>query len=188
VPEQVAVIGVDNEELLCRLCDPPLSTVVPNARRVGYEAAQLLDRMMSGARAPRHEVLVPPVGTVARQSTDTLAIDDPEVAAALRYIRERAPDGIRVEDVLRHVPISRSLLERRFRRAVGRSPHAEIRHVQVRRAAQLLGETDLPLKRIAELAGFAHMEYLSYVFKRATGQTPRDYRRSHAPERATATT
>ena len=181
VPEHVAVIGVDNEELLCRLCDPPLSTVVPNARRIGYVAAQLLDRLMAGARPPRpaSEILIPPAGVVTRQSTDTLAVDDPDVRAALRFIRENACAGIRVDDVLREVPISRSLLERRFRQAIGRSPHAEIRAVQVRRAAELLAETDVPLKRIAQLAGFAHMEYLSYFFKRATGESPRDYRRSH---------
>lgn len=178
VPEQVAVIGVDNEELLCRLCDPPLSSVVPNARRIGYEAAQLLDRLMSGSRPPKAESLVLPAGVVTRQSTDTLAIDDPEVGAALRFIRENACVGIRVDDVLRHVPLSRSLLERRFRRAVGHSPHAEIRQVQLRHAAQLLAGTDLPLKRIAELSGFAHMEYLSMLFKRSTGQTAKDYRRS----------
>jgi LacI family transcriptional regulator len=181
VPEHVAVIGVDNEELLCRLSDPPLSTVVPNARRIGYEAAALLDRLIADPAAPAAaETLVPPSGVVTRQSTDTLAVDDPDVAAALRFIRENACDGIRVTDVLREIPVARSLLERRFRRAVGRSPHAEIRAVQIRRAAQLLAETDVPLKRIAELSGFSHMEYLSYVFKRATGETPRDYRRSHA--------
>jgi LacI family transcriptional regulator len=181
VPEQVAVIGVDNEELLCRLCDPPLSTVVPNARRIGHEAAQLLDRLMSGSPTPppAAEILIPPAGVVTRQSTDTLAVEDPDVRAALRFIRENACDGIRVDDVLREVPIARSLLERRFRRAIGRSPHAEIRAVQVRRAAQLLTETDVPLTRIAELSGFAHMEYLSYFFKRVTGESPRSYRRSH---------
>lgn len=116
---------------------------------------------------------------MTRQSTDTLAVDDPDVRAALRFIRENACDVIRVDDVLREVPISRSLLERRFREAIGRSPHAEIRAVQLRRAAELLTETDVPLKRIAQLAGFAHMEYLSYFFKRSTGESPRDYRRSH---------
>lgn len=180
VPEEVAVIGVDNEELLCRLCDPPLSTVVPNARRIGYEAAEWLDRLMSGAKPPQHEILIPPAGVVTRQSTDTLAIDDPEVGDALRFIRENACEGIRVADVLRHVPISRSLLERRFRQTIGRSPHAEIRLVQVRRAAQLLAESDLPIERIAQLSGFSYAEYLSFFFKRATGQAPRDYRRSNA--------
>ncbi|MGE5612251.1 MAG: XylR family transcriptional regulator [Bacillota bacterium] len=180
VPEDVAVIGVDNEELLCRLCDPPLSTVIPSARRIGYEAAQLLDGLMSGAAPPHGETLIPPAGVITRQSTDTLAIGDPEVGAALRFIRENACEGIRVVDVLRQIPISRSLLERRFRQTIGRSPHAEIRLVQVRHAAQLLAESDLPLKRIAQLSGFSYTEYLSYFFKRAMGQTPRDYRRSHS--------
>lgn len=177
VPEHIAVIGVDNEELLCRLCDPPLSTVVPNARRIGYEAAKLLDHLMAGSAPLVAEMLIPPSGVVTRHSTDTLAVEDPDVRAALRYIHENACNGIRVDDVLREVPIARSLLERRFRRAVGRSPHAEIRAVQIRRAAQLLAETDVPLKRIADLSGFAHMEYLSYFFKRTVGESPRSYRR-----------
>jgi len=179
VPEQVAVVGVDNEELLCRLCDPPLSTVVPNARRIGYAAAGLLADLMAGGRPGAADTRVPPVGVVTRQSTDTLAIDDPDVAAAVRFIREHACEGIRVADVLRHVPVARSLLERRFRRAVGRSPHAEIRQAQVRRATELLADTDLPLRRVAELTGFPHAEYLSYLFKRTTGQSPREYRRAN---------
>lgn len=178
VPEQIAVVGVDNDELLCRLCDPPLSSVVPNARQIGYRAAELLAALMAGKEADAGCTLVPPVTVITRQSTDILAIDDPEVAAAVRFIREHACDGIRVSDVLRHVPVARSLLERRFRRAVGRSPHAEIRQVQLRRAAELLAETDLPLPRVALLTGIAHVEYLSYLFKRTTGQNPRDYRRS----------
>jgi LacI family transcriptional regulator len=179
VPEQVAVVGVDNEEVLCRLCDPPLSTIVPNARRIGFSAAELLADLMTGGRPGAVDIRIPPTGVVTRQSTDTLAIDDPDVAAAVRFIREHACDGIRVADVLRHVPIARSLLERRFRRAVGRSPHAEIRLVQVRRATELLAHTDLPLRRVAELTGFPHLEYLSYLFKRTTGKSPREFRRSY---------
>ncbi len=110
VAEEVAVIGVDNEELLCQMCDPPLSTVVPNAERIGYEAAELLDRLMSGESAPEGERLIEPVGVITRQSTDTLAISDPEVATAVRFIRENACSGIKVTDVLLHVPLSRSLL------------------------------------------------------------------------------
>src|SRR4051812_17641043 len=139
---------------------------------------------MSGATPPTADTLTPPPGVAPRQSTDTLAVDDPDVRAALRFIRENACDGIRVADVLREVPISRSLLERRFHRAIGRSPHAEIRAIQVRRAAQLLADTDIPLKQIAELCGFAHAEYLSYFFKRTIGQPPRSYRRSQGLHKA----
>ncbi|MDQ3440870.1 MAG: helix-turn-helix transcriptional regulator, partial [Planctomycetota bacterium] len=122
-----------------------------------------------------------------RQSTDVLAIADPDVAAAVRYIRERACGGITVPDVLRRVPLSRSVLERRFRKYLGRSPQAEIRAVRIKRCKQLLVETDLPLDRIARLGGFEHAEYFSVVFKRVAGQTPGAYRReiqtagTHAP-------
>ncbi len=178
VPEEVAVIGVDDDELLCEMCDPPLSTVVPGAERIGYEAAELLDRLMTGTSCPTTERLIEPLGVVTRQSTDVLAIPDADVAAAVRFIRERACEGIRVADVLRHIPLSRSLLERRFRRYLGRSPQAEIRLVQVKRAKQLLAETDLPLRTIADLSGFEHVEYLCVVFKRLTSQNPGAYRKA----------
>ncbi|WP_205679099.1 XylR family transcriptional regulator [Aquisphaera insulae] len=178
VPEEVAVIGVDDEELLCAMCDPPLSSVVPGAERIGFEAASLLDRLMAGSAVDREAVMtVEPLGVVTRQSTDILAISDADVAAALRLIRRRACEGIRVGDVLRRVPLSRSLLERRFRKFLGHSPQAEIRLVQIKRIRQLLAETDLSLAEIAALSGFAHVEYLSVVFKRLTGQSPGAYRR-----------
>jgi LacI family transcriptional regulator len=180
VPEEVAVIGVDDEELLCEMCDPPLSSVVPGAERIGHEAAALLDRLMAGTegRAVMElERRIEPLGVTTRQSTDILAIPDADVAAALRLIRQRACEGLRVADVLRLVPLSRSLLERRFRKFLGRSPQAEIRLVQVKRIKQLLAETDLPLAEIAGLSGFEHVEYLSVVFKRLTGQSPGAYRR-----------
>ena len=123
--------------------------------------------------------LIVPRSVVTRQSTDVLAVEDAEVAAALRFIRERACDGIRVADVLKHVPVSRSILERRFKDAIGRSPHSEIRAVQVRAAAKLLEDTDLPLKRIAAQCGIPHMEYLSYLFGRAFGMPPGAYRKAH---------
>jgi LacI family transcriptional regulator len=119
---------------------------------------------------------VAPVGVHIRQSTDVLAIDDPAVAAALRFIREKACEPCSVEDVLQHVPLSRSSLERKFRHYIGRSLKSEIRAVQLKRVLQLLADTDLPLSRIATLAGFDHTEYLSVVFKRELGTTPGQYR------------
>jgi LacI family transcriptional regulator len=177
VPEAVAVIGVDDDVLLCELCDPPLSSVVPNPERIGYEAAALLDHWMTGVKPPRLEWRIAPLGVTARQSTDVLAVDDPNVAAAVRYIREHACQGATVADVLNHVPLSRTAVERQFRKYLGHSPQAEIRAVQLKRVRQLLAETDLRLERIAELAGYEHPEYLSVVFKRETGQTPGQYRR-----------
>jgi len=177
VPEQVAVLGVDNDELLCELAYPPLSSVIPDARRAGYEAAAVLDGMMQG-KAPRAlEIRIPPRGIHARQSTDVLAIEDPHVVQALRYIREHACDPIDVSDVVRIVPVSRRVLEKHFLRALNRTPHAEILATRLARVRQLLSDTDLSLEEIARRSGFDHPEYLSVVFKRELGLGPRDFRR-----------
>lgn len=182
VPEEVAVIGVDDDAVLCNLCHPPLSSVVPNAERVGYEAAALLDHLMSGGVATEPLRLIEPVGVRTRQSSDVLAVDDPAVAATLRFIRERAFHGCSMKDVIRHSAMSRSVLERKFREYLGHSPQAEIRLVQLKRVKELLAESDLPLTAIAALAGYTHPEYMSVVFKRATGQTPGQFRSAANPD------
>ena len=178
VPEQVAVIGADNDHLLCNLSDPPLSSVIPNSRRAGYEAARLLDKMMLGAKVDSNAVLVRPLGIETRQSTDTLAIEDAEIAEALRFIRRHASSGINVGDVLKEVPLSRRVLESRFRKLLGRTPHEEIVRQRIGRVQQLLSETELSLREIADRTGFEHAEYLSVAFKQATGQTPTQFRKS----------
>ncbi len=179
VPEQVAVIGVDNDPLLCNLCTPPLSSVAPDACRTGYVAAELLERMLRGEHVPPQPYLIPPLGVETRQSTDTLAIEDEDVAQALRFIRERARDGIDVGDVLRAVPVSRRVLESRFRKIVGRTPHEEILRVRLHRVRQLLSETDLSMTEIAQRTGFQHTEYLSVAFKREFDVSPSAYRAEH---------
>jgi LacI family transcriptional regulator len=183
VPEEVAVIGVDNEELACELALPPLSSVIPDAFRVGYEAAALLRRLMDGGEAPEPLRYIPPLGVVTRQSTDATAILDPRVAAAMSFIREHACGGIGVEDVLEHVLVSRSALQQLFRRYLDKTIHDAIIDVRLQRAKQLLSETELPLAAIAQRTGFAYDTYLSIVFKRETGRTPSDYRRDFASER-----
>jgi LacI family transcriptional regulator len=181
VPEQMAVIGVDNDELLCGLCNPPLSSVIPNPERIGFEAAGWLDRMMRGESPAESLIEIPPQGISVRQSSDAFAVADPVVAAALRFIRERACDGASVQDVLDHLRVSRSWLERNFRKLLNRSPQAEIRNVQIKRCKELLRTTALSLEKIAALAGFEHPEYMSVVFKRETGDTPGHYR-AHDPK------
>lgn len=176
VPDEVAVLGVDNDELLCELAAPPLSSVIPNTRRTGYEAAALLDRMMAGEKVEAKPHLIAPVGVAARQSTEVLAVDDREVVRAVQFIRTHACEGINVADVMKSVSLSRRVLEQRFRKLLGRSPHEEILHLRLGRVRQLLTETDLPLYVIAERAGFEHVEYLSVVFKRETGISPRAFR------------
>lgn len=185
VPEQVAVIGVDNDPLLCNLCTPPLSSVAPDARRTGYVAAELLERMLRGEHVPPQPYLIPPLGVETRQSTDTLAIEDEDVAQALRFIRERAREGIDVGDVLKAVPVSRRVLEARFRKIVGRSPHEEILRVRLHRVRQLLTDTDLSMAEIAQRTGFRHTEYLSVAFKRAYDVTPSAFRVEHHSAAAT---
>lgn len=179
VPEQVAVVGVDNDARLCRLCTPPLSSVIPDTHRTGYEAAQILDRVMQGERVGNDGLLIPPLGVAERQSTDVYAIDDDDIVTALRYIREHACEGITVADVLRMVPLSRRMLEHRFQKLVRRTPHAEIIRIRMERADRLLRETELSLAEIAKRAGFADANYLSVAFKKYTGIAPRDYRKEH---------
>jgi LacI family transcriptional regulator len=176
VPEEVAVIGVDNDALLCELASPPLSSVIPNTLRTGYEAAALLDRIMSGKRVSPAAHLIAPLGVAARQSTDVLAMEDRIIARAVQFIREHACAGINVSDVLQAVPLSRRVLEQRFQRLLGHTPRQEILHVRLNRVKQLLVETDLPLYLIAERTGFEHVEYLSVVFKRETSRTPSAFR------------
>ncbi|WP_435018195.1 substrate-binding domain-containing protein [Tundrisphaera sp. TA3] len=183
VPEEVAVIGVDNEVLACELASPPLSSVIPDCRRIGHEAARVLDGLMNGEEAPAETRLIPPVGIVTRQSSDATAIADPAVALAMRFIREHARDGIRVEDVLERVAVSRSILQRRFRAVLGRTIHDAIAAERLRRVKELLVETDLPLNLVADRAGFSHPEYLSAVFRKATGFTLAAYRRRYASPR-----
>ena len=178
VPEEAAVIGVDNDRLLCDLADPPLSSVICNTHRTGYEAASLLDRMMSGEPVPPEAHLIKPQGIETRQSTDILAIEDPHVAVAARFIREQACAGIQVTDVLQYVPYSRRVLDRRFLDSLGRTPHEEIARQRIDRVKQLLVETDLPLSVIASRVGFQHDEYMSVAFKKQVGQPPSNYRRS----------
>lgn len=175
-PEEMAVIGVDNDDVLCHLSDPPLSSVVPGAERIGYDAASLLARMMAGAKVPGREIFVPPGGIITRRSTDVLAMDDKQIAAAARFIREHACEGIDVSDVLRAVPMSRSTLDRRFMKLLGRSPKDEILRIRLHRVQQLLAETDFPLSLIAEKVGLEHVEHLSRVFKNRMKMTPSQFR------------
>ena len=181
VPEQVVVVGVDDDELLCRMCSPPLSSVIPNAQAVGFRAAEVLASLMDG-KSPASEVqLIEPLGVATRQSTDAVAIDDPDIAAALRYIREYACRGITVAEVVRDNSVSRSTLERQVRKYLGRTPQEEIRFMQIKRARELLISTDLSAEQIAPLCGFEHPEYLHVVFKRVTGTTIGVFRKQAKP-------
>ena len=176
VPDDVAVIGVDNDEIMCELTRPPLSSVEQGTFQMGYEAAALLDRLMAGRRPRRKEYLIPPAQLVARQSTDVLAVDDPDVATAIRFIRAHACEGIQLADVLEQVAVSCSTLEKRFRTLLGRTIHSEIQRVQIEQVKQLLDTTSLSIQQIMRRAGFNYVQYMTSLFHRMTGYTPAEYR------------
>lgn len=178
VPEEVAVVGVDNSETFCELCDPPLSSVIPNAERIGFEAAALLDRLMAKEPPPELPLRVAPKQVMVRQSSDVLALNDPVVVSALRFIREHAHERITVSDVLTRTSVSRATLERRFQNSLGHSPQEELRLVRLKRVKELLVDTNWTLARIADRAGFEHPEYMLVQFKRMVGQTPSQWRQS----------
>ncbi len=177
VPEDVAVVGVEDDESLCEMATPSMSSVHFPGARIGYEAAALLARMMAGEPGPSAPILIPPTGIVVRQSSDIIAVDDPVVAKALRWIRENAHLNIRVADVSSQVDMSRSTLERRMKRLLGRSPQEEISRVRLRMVKELLAETDLTLERIAHRTGFAHVQYMVELFRNRFGVTPGQYRK-----------
>lgn len=182
VPDEVAVIGVDNDELLCELANPPLTSIIPNTFNTGYKAAALLDEMMAGRKAKGEAHLIAPIGIATRRSTDVLAIEDRNIARAIHYIRNNACTGINVSDVLKAVPQSRRLLEKRFVKLLGRTPHQEIIRVQLEQVKRLLAETELSLDEVASRSGFAHVEYLSVAFKREVGMPPSKYRQQSKPK------
>jgi LacI family transcriptional regulator len=178
VPDQLAILGVDDDELMCELTDPPLSSVQPDCERIGQTAASALELLMHQPRRRTEDQLISPLGVGTRQSTEVLAIEDPLIVKAVRFIRENACSGITVPDILRVVPLSRSGLERGFGQYLGRAPKAEILRLKLERARELLRDTDLPLAEISTRCGFRHPEYFSSVFRDKVGVPPGRFRRS----------
>ncbi len=178
VPEDVAILGVDNEELICNACRVPLSSMEQGEDRVGFMAAQLLDRLLQG-REVAQEIVIPPVGIVERRSTDAAAVADEPIACALAYMRENLAEPIAMLSVAKVSGMSRSLFERRFKNAVGRTPASELQRMRVERARQLLLATRLSIDKIAVECGFRRRERLHEAFKRVTGYTPAAYRKNY---------
>ncbi len=177
VPDEVAVIGVDNDPYLCNLCTPPLSSIDVNPSRIGYEAASVLHRAIKGESVSKEAVLLgPPRGVAARQSTDMLSVEDEDVASAIRFVREHAVDGIQVQDVLKRVNRSPSTLERRIKKILGRTIKAEITRVRLARAKLLLCETELSISKIALRTGFSEPKYFCDVFRKNEAMTATAYR------------
>lgn len=179
VPDEVAIVGADNDDLVCDLSDPPMSSVAVNFERAGFEAAEALDRLMHRQRVPQPKIVVRATHVVTRRSTDILAVDDPGLATALRYIRENARTPLSVPQVARAAGVSRRVLEKRFQRHLRRSALAEIRRVRVAQLCHLLTATNQPISEIAFTLGFGGPEHLARYFRRELRMTPLAYRRRH---------
>jgi LacI family transcriptional regulator len=185
VPDEIAVIGVDNDPVVCGLAEPRLSSVDPNARRIGYEAAALLHRTIQGEAPTAKMMEVEPAGVVSRFSTDVLPIPNADAVAAIRFLRSHACAGLTVEAIVERLCISRRTLERWFTQFVGHSPAEEINRVRLARVRESLCETNLSIEEIAHATGFSYTESMYRQFKEATGQTPGQYRHSQLAGRTT---
>jgi LacI family transcriptional regulator len=181
VPDEVAVVGVDNDPTLCDLCSPPLSSVALSLHKSGYEAAALLDRMMTIGACRTQKLHIRRTHVVSRLSSDVLAVDDQAVAAALRYIRQHGKEYLSIPQVVAHSGTSRRPLERRFRDTLGRTIRDEIQQVRVGLVKTLLVETPMSLKEIAKELDFASVPQVSRYFHKATGLSPAQYRKRFAP-------
>jgi LacI family transcriptional regulator len=186
VPEEVAVIGVDNDELLCQLSSPLLTSVEQGARQLGHEAAVLLDRIMDGRKPRRRRVVIDPMGVVTRHSTDILAIEDPVVAKAMSFVWEHASRGIKVKDVAEAATCSRATLEARFKAVLGYSVHTAIGNVRLEETRRLVRDTSLSLKQIAAQTGFKSVQHMTTVFGRVFGHPPAEYRHASGAVSRTA--
>jgi LacI family transcriptional regulator len=180
VPEQLAVLGVDDDPMFCALAAPDLSSIQTPDALVGHTAASRLRRRLAGERLAEGSVLLPPQGIAVRRSTDTTALGDPDLAAALAFIRANAQRPIGVEDVIERVGISRRSLEGKFKSILRRTPLEEIRRVRLERAKTLLLDWNLPVATVARDSGFESAEWLAEVFRRETGVSPTEYRKQNA--------
>ena len=176
VPGEVAVLGVDNDDFVCDLSNPPISSIELNTERAGFEAAELLDKIMSDKKTSPQKIIVSPAHIVTRQSSDIYAVADSEVAAAIRFIREHAREPIQVDDVVKAVTLSRRTLYQKFRCVLGRSIHEEIRRARVEEIARLLIETNLSVYQIALRLGFPGVDHIAKYFRRHKGMNPVAYR------------
>ena len=179
VPEDVAVIGVDNDPMICEIGDPPLTSIALNVEPAGYEAAELMDKMIKNKRISGKEIIVSPTHVVQRQSSDILAVNDEEVSKAIHYIKHNAKNKILVKDVVNNSSLSRRTLERRFRECIRRSIYGEIQRVRIELISRLLIETDLPISQISTLFNFTDVEHISRYFKIEKGIGLREFRKLH---------
>ncbi len=176
IPEQVAVVVANYDPMICDLVYPPLSGIIHPKDAAGFQAAAMLDEMLQGRSPEPRNRLLPPIGVASQLSTDVLTANDMDVAAALRFMREHAEDEIRVSHVVDFVQVSRRSLELKFRACLGHTPAVELRRMRIERAKRMLIETDLPVLKVALLAGFNSRQVFSTIFREEAGVTPTDYR------------
>ena len=180
IPDEVAILGINNDQALCNICDPPLSSIAFNFKKSGYDAAQLIDAIISGRESLRGQwIKIQPSYIKSRGSTDIFAIEDPDVVMALKYIRKNRNESMQVDDVARHVCVSKRSLQMKFQKTLGRSVHDEIVHAHFEIARALLIESDLPIDKIAYRSGFHYTTNMRRAFKDLTGMLPHKYRQSH---------
>ena len=176
VPEQLCVIGIDNEELIQYLSRISLSSVTQGTRKIGYQAAKMLDNLLNGQKVSHKPILIPPLKVEQRSSTDYRSLQDPLVMQAMHYIRQRACQGIKTEPVLDSLRISRSNLEQRFKTEMNKTIHQVIHEEKLKRAKHMLRFTDVSIQEIAEVCGYPSLQYFYAVFKKEYGQTPKEFR------------
>lgn len=176
VPEQIAVVGVDDDELTCELTDPPLSSIALHAEKAGYDVAELLDRLMHGEKMNGQVIMQDPSHVVTRQSSDVVAVNDLDVAHALVYIREHYKDPITVDDVANEVHLSRRHLYKKFMETLGHSVHKEIKNMRINHICRLLVESDLSIYQITMSLGFTGIEHIARYFQNEKGIGPQEYR------------
>ncbi len=181
IPDDVAVIGVDNDPMVCELGDPPLSSIALNVEAAGFNAAKLMDYMIEKNKLTGENILVSPTHIVQRQSSDIVAVNDSEVAKAIKFIKENAKNKILVEDVVKATCLSRRTLERRFKQIFHKSIYNQIQHIRIELIARLLIETDLSISQITSLFNFTDAEHISRYFKREKGIGLREFRKLHQP-------
>ncbi len=179
IPEDIAVLGVDNDELTCTLSDPTLSSVDMNIERGGYEAAELIEQLLHTPGLPYQDVVIQPTGIVSRQSTNTYSTTDPYILKALQYIHQHIDRPFVVNDIVEQVPLSRRLLETRFRKETRKSVYQYILHLRIERFTQLLLRSDDPIAEIALQTGFQDVRNMARPFRAVKGCTPLEYRRKH---------
>ncbi|MDY3123152.1 MAG: XylR family transcriptional regulator [[Actinobacillus] rossii] len=180
VPDQLCIIGIDNEELIQYLSRVSLSSVVQGTNRIGYQAAKLLHCLLNGLPVSNTPILIPPIHVEQRRSTDYLSLTDPLVIQAMHYIRHYATQGIKAEQVLDHLKISRSNLEQRFKTEMNKTIHQVIHEVKLSRSKHMLRNTDIPLQEIADICGYPSLQYFYTVFKKTYHITPKEYRKHNA--------